>query len=186
VPRVILKHVLLVRQQVLHDVLRSLTLAAVVAEVQFADQEEAYWPDPLRPLVVVVTARLIIVVVVALILAIRGVQSFDTHRTLSHKHIFDDGEAFLSLHSIEEFGGDSHRDAEIGPQLVVSVAISRFIAIFVDTSTVNESTLDVELRISLGVDWHIEALSEACFDQLSPSLESDLFDTGVRELTLIV
>ena len=64
---------LLVGQQVAHDVMSSLSLATIFAEVKLADEEVTYGPDPLRTLMVVMTSCLIVVVVVTLVLIIQRI-----------------------------------------------------------------------------------------------------------------
>ena len=105
-----------------HDILSGFSLVLIVTEVDLTDQEVADGPDPLRSLMIVMTARLIVVVVVALVLGILGIQCLDAHRTFRHEDFFNYLETSLSLRSDEELWGDGHGNAEIWSKLVISVA----------------------------------------------------------------
>ena len=118
-PGIDIEHMLLVRQQVANNVMCSLSLVAVAAEVQLADKEVAYGPDPFGALVIVMATTLIIVIVVSLVLPVSGVQGLDTHRTLHHKSILDNRKATSSLLWIKKFGSYSHSNAKIWPELIV-------------------------------------------------------------------
>ena len=109
-PDVFLKHVLLVRQQMAKDVLCRFSLVGILTEVQFADEEVADGPDPLRTLVIVLTSCLVVVVVVTLILHVAGIESLDTHSSFSHQDILDDSKAPSSLIPLEKLWSYSHRD----------------------------------------------------------------------------
>ena len=104
------------------DVLGCFSLIGILTEVELADEEVADGPDPLRSLMIVMTARLIVVVVVALVLGILGIQCLDAHRTFRHEDFFNYLETSLSLRSDEELWGDGHGNAEIWSKLVISVA----------------------------------------------------------------
>jgi hypothetical protein len=87
---------------------------------------------------VVPTLRVITVHIVSSVILIAWVQSLDAHATRLQKYRLHVSEASKGMIWSEEFHRVAHGDADIWPQLIRSVSVSRFEHVLVDPSSVHQ------------------------------------------------
>lgn len=170
----VLDDVLLVGEQPLHGVMLSFLLGFVVHEQELSLQEEAYWPDPLRTLVVVEAMSLIGVDVIAIVLSVFRVESLDAHAPLLHQDIGDVDQACLCISAIEELWGVAHGDTDVWSQLRVGVDMTGSIHILVDASSIYILWLNVVMSVLVLVRRDPEAPLKVVLHLGSPIPESHL------------
>ena len=184
-PRIISKNVVLVWKKMSHDILRSFSLARVSTEVQFADQEETNWPNPFRTLMIIVTSSVVIVVIITSVMNVRGIKSFNSHRTFFHEYLFYDLEALTSLFRVKKLRSNSHSDADVWSELIISKTVRGFVSVLVHTSSFDETRFEV-VALSLLLLRHVETPIKVGFNLVRPGLESYLFDSFMREFSLSI
>jgi len=87
-------------------------------------------------------ARIITVHIVTSVVLVFRIQSLDSHAINLHQNVLNIAYTDSSMIFLEEVRSISHGNAEVGTKLVIGVAMTGFIDILIDASTVDEISLN--------------------------------------------